>query len=216
MNNEIKISISNIQINNAEYISNICINTNLNPFYSTESDISSVFLLEPDFYIDDIRRIIFNGSISIDNKLDMLGAKVNLSEKQLFMLKRDYVICYGIYELGKRIHLDYLKSNNKQKYLGDVKVSIDVETNPAFIQATLSDAKNCIDTIESLLIDMTSLENMMATFVKGIDNPNNKYSWREWYSAYPIERVPIAAAKVSEHPLRKNSKIGAITRGYYV
>ena len=216
MNNNLELKITNIQIDDSEYSSSVCVNICLNPFYATEEDISSVFLLEPDAYIDEIRRIIFNSSIYIDNKIEMFGQKLNMTEKQIFMIKRDYVICTGIYELGKRIHLDYLKSSNKQKYLGDIKVSLDIENDPSFISATLKDAKDCSNTIESLLNDMTSLRTMMATFVKGSDNPNNKTSWREWYSSYPLQRSPIAAVKVKEDGINRHSKIGHIKGQYYV
>lgn len=216
MNENIKIEFINITADDEPVnLAIVAANVLLDPFYATEEDISSPFLLETSAYIESIRRIIFNGSISIDNLIEMLHLNMNLTDKQLFILKRDYVICYGIYELGKQINLDYLKSQNKSKFLGDVKVSLEVQNDPQFLTMTLKDAKDCLDAITGLLEDMSGSESMINTFVKGECNPNNKVSWREWWTAYPLRTVPMAATKEREYPNKKVSKVGPILGKYY-
>ena len=217
MNEQLTLSFNGIldSEQNPLSIEPVVVNLLLTPFYATESDISSAYLIDGSSYVENIRKIILNGSISIDNLIDMLGLKLNLSDKQLFIMKRDYVICYGIYELGKQINLDYLKSHNKSKFLGDVKVSLEIQNDPTFLTMTLEDAKHCLDSITKLLNDMASSDAMMDTFVKGELNPNNKFSWREWYNSYPLSTAPVAAVKHREYPLNKVSKVGTVLGKYY-
>ncbi len=216
MNENIKIEFQNVLAGDDPVnLTTIYANVLLTPFYATEEDVSSPLLLEPTAYVESIRRIIHTGSISIDNLIEMLRLNINLTDKQLFILKRDYVICYGIYELGKQINLDYLKSQNKSKFLGDVKVSLEIQNDSKFLTMTLEDAKNCLDAITSILRDMSTSDSMMSTFVKGECNPNNKASWREWWTSYPLKAVPMAATKERDYPLKKVSKIGPILGKYY-
>lgn len=168
----------------------------LDPFYATEYDILGVFLEEDGYepYIPRIRKIIFEGSIRVHNILTEAKRKqLGLSVQEAFLIKRQYVICYAIYNFSKIFYRDYLKSVKKSKFLADVKVSLEVEKEPGLIGNIGEDAKKCMEDIMFML----GADMQFMTFVKGQCNANNKVSWRQWFptlgSNYP--RIPVASDK---------------------
>lgn len=178
----------------------------LNPFYAMEQDILVVFIDEHASYLETVRAIIFDSSIYIDDILTLTIQKsLGLTDEQAFRVKRHYVICKSVFMFGKIFFRDYLKSVKKSKFLADIKVSLEIEKEPALIQQLSKDAKDCVDEIENMLGASTGFQ----TFVKGEWNPCNKESHRQWYpgmgNGYP--RVSIGASK-AETFCRKY-KIGA-------
>lgn len=166
----------------------------LTPFYATENDVLLILMEEPTIaYEHKVRELIFNNSIIIDDKL--LGI-IDIPEDQLFRLKRQYVMCLSIYQFCKIFYQDYMKSVKKTKFLGDVKVSLDVEHDPSFIMQMANDAKECFEEIEDIL--MITSGGTMSSFVKGRGNSCNYVSNRQWYPKIrgSNPRVPIAASKV--------------------
>jgi len=167
----------------------------LDPFYCTERDILSIVMEEPsDKYIEWVRELIFNASIRADDVFNTIILKsLELTEEQEFRLKRQYVICLVSYQFYKDFYKDFMKSIKKTKFLGDVKVSLDVEKDPSFIMQVSDDAKECYESIA----DMIGVGAGMNCFVKGRSNPCNYTSERQWYpkldGGHP--NVPIAANK---------------------
>lgn len=169
----------------------------LEPFYATERDILSIVMDEPtQKYIDMVREMIFNSSILADDNLAPESlAKFSLSVEEVFRLKRQYVICLTAYDFYKTFYRDYMKSIKKSKFLGDIRVSLDVEKDPSFIMNVFNDAKECYTSIEvSIGVGLG-----MAIFVKGSNNICNNRSDRQWFPAVngSIPRIPIAASKVT-------------------
>lgn len=167
----------------------------LSPFYATEKDILSIIMDEPSGeYINQVREIIFNSSVMVDDKITpSMISEFGLSSDQIFRLKRQYVICLSAYEFAKGFYRDYLRAIKKSKFLGDVKVSLDVEKDPSFIMQISADAKECFESIESSMAGVG-----MSSFVKGRTNSCSKSSSRQWYPGLGggNPRVPIAASKV--------------------
>jgi len=167
----------------------------LDPFYCTERDILSIVMEEPsDKYIEWARELIFNSSIRADDVFNTIILKAfGLTPEQEFRLKRQYVICLVSYQFYKDFYKDYMKSIKKSKFLGDVKVSLDVEKDPSFVLSIADDAKECYEAIA----DMVGVGTGINSYVKGRSNPCNNTSHREWYpkldGGYPY--VPIAANK---------------------
>jgi len=167
----------------------------LDPFYCTERDILLIVMEEPsDKYIEWVRELIFNASIRADDvfNTEILKA-LGLTPEQEFRLKRQYVICLASYQFYKDFYKDYMRSIKKSKFLGDVKVSLDVEKDPTFIMQISDDAKECYESIA----DIVGVGAGMNSFVKGRSNCCNYTSSRQWYpkldGGHP--NVPIAANK---------------------
>ena len=167
----------------------------LNPFYATENDILSIVMDEPSQeYSTRIREIIFNSSVMADDKITAsMIIESGMTTVQAFRIKRQYVICLSAYEFSKAFYRDYLRSIKKSKFLGDVKVSLDIEKDPSFIMQISADAKECFESIETAM----GVGVGMASFVKGRNNSCGKTSSREWYPniGNGSPRVPIAANK---------------------
>ncbi|MDB4533396.1 hypothetical protein N9242_00890 [Vicingaceae bacterium] len=167
----------------------------LDPFYATERDILSIVMDEPTTkYIDMVREMIFNSSIMANDKItNTMLANNNIDAEQGFRLKRQYVICLTSYDFYKTFYRDYMKSIKKSKFLGDVKVSLDVEKDPSFIVNVFNDAKECYLSIENIL----GVGLGMSTFSKGVNNACNYTSDRQWFPGLNggNPRTPIAANK---------------------
>ena len=169
----------------------------LDPLYCTVRDILSIVMDEPsEKYIEYCRELIFNSSIRADDVFNTLVLKqMALSDEQEFRLKRQYVICLTSYQFYKDFYKDYMRAIKKSKFLGDVKVSLDVEKDPSFVMQIVADAKECFEAIANSV----GVGAGMETFVKGRSNSCNMTSSREWFpkldGGYP--NVPIAANKVT-------------------
>ncbi len=223
MNEQIRLvfkPINNIS-NLVETTGELIVNVLLDPFYCTEADVSAEFL-EPDSfeYIDKIREIIFNGSIAIDNLISLYASEQvgGITPEQLFRIKRDYVICYSVYSLGNIIYLDYLKSSNKSKFLGDVKVTLSFENDPTTIRDKSKAAKDCMDSIERLFQSWGNSFSSMRIFVKGESNSSSKSSSREWWWNMPYQTlsdIPIGATKHINPTTNTLQKIGSVRMSYY-
>ncbi len=199
----------------------VVVNMLLDPFYCVEKDVSTEFLKEESFaYMDEIREIIFNASLEIDNYISMYGlvATTALSAEQLFRIKRDYAICYSIYNLGNRIYLDYLKSSKKEKFLGDVKIALQFENDPSAIKDKSMAAKDCMETIKGLFSTWNDASVMMNIFVKGELNSSSKTSDREWWWNRPYANLvpsPMGGTKYRNPATNTLQKIGSVNISYY-
>ena len=162
----------------------------LDPFYATENDVLIILMEEPTMaQVHTVRELIFNNSIVIDDKL---RAATGIDSEQMFRIKRQYVICASTYQFCKVFYKDYMRSVKKSKFLGDVKVSLDIEHDPSFLLQIAADAKECMEEIEMMS------GSSMSSFVKGRGNSCNYTSNRQWYPKTHGNnpRVPIAASKV--------------------
>ena len=77
----------------------------LNPFYASVHDIELYFDESVEFsevFIEKLSEIIFNKSIYIDSYLKYKNLGM-LNEEDIYMIKRDYVICAAAYEASKHI-----------------------------------------------------------------------------------------------------------------
>ena len=168
----------------------------LSPFYAMEQDVVFIYAEEGEEYYQKVRHIIFEASMRADHLLTPQRiSSFGLSKQESFMLKRNYTICKAVYEFGKIFNRDYLQSVKKSKFLGDVKVSLDIEKDPTLIKQIADDAKHCFKELEG----MFEIGSGMSSFVKGRSNPCNQQSHRQWWpsegSGNP--RVSIAATKAA-------------------
>lgn len=138
----------------------------LSPLFATERDVLSAVLDESSPYYDEMaRNIIFNSSISATDRLsDRAFKRWGLSKENIFRIRRQYTICLSIYNFAKRFNRDYAGSIKKSKFIGDIKVSLDVQGDPTFILAMINDAKECFLSIEK---EINQHGAGMALFVMG-------------------------------------------------
>lgn len=217
-NEHIKITFNSITLadDTAANVSSVECDVILTPMYSTECDVLGMIFLdgEGQQYVPQVRSLIFNASIDIDNLLSLYSMSLNLSDKQMFIIKRDYVNCYAAYQLANLVNIEATKSKSKSKFLGDVKVAFNYEQNPTYLDSLISDAKTCYESIKQMLVDWNASGSMMSIFVKGSENINNNASSREWWRWLPLQEVPLAASK---HQLGCTTHIGKIgaSAAYY-
>ncbi len=220
MNENIVIGFNLIDENNQPVVcDSVIVNVLTDPFYCTEKEVAGEFLKEESFaYYDQIREIIFNGSLEIDSFIELFGISTGLTDQQLFKIKRDYVLCYSIYALGNFIYLDYMKSSRKEKFLGDVKITLEYENDPSAIRSKSEDARECMEGIKRLFESWNSSESMMNIFVKGDLNNSSRSASREWWWNQPYTSIvnsPIAATKALNTKTNTLQKIGSVNTSYY-
>ena len=170
----------------------------LSPFYAMEQDVTCVYADNATEYYPKIRKLIFESSIKVDQLLT--PARITalcLTAEQAFMLKRNYVICRAAYEFGKSFYRDYLKAVKKTKFLGDLKVSLEIEKEPSLIARISDDARECYEELEDMF-GMGYGEGMQS-FVKGSNNICNKRSDRQWWPSdgHGGPRISFAATKAA-------------------
>ena len=219
MNELINISF-NFTENSLPLVAESCsANILINPMYCTESDISAEFLQEDSFqYTDFIRSKIFDGSLEIDNYLSMYGITPNLTPEHLFIIKRDYVLCYCTYHVGSRLYIDYAASSRKEKFLGDIKVTLEIKNDPMVLKGKFEAAKYCMDSIMALFENWQKSKSMIGLFVKGETNSSSKTSSREWWwnmPGMPSISSPVAATKLMNPITHTMQKISSVNVTYY-
>lgn len=170
------------------------VNLGLDPLYATTEDVLERFVDEETHKYSEIaKKFIFEAS----QKADMLFSKAKLSgasTEEIYYLKREYSICYAIYKFAKVFNRDFLTSVKKQKFVADVKVSIDIAKDPSSIREIGKDAESCTKDLESLL-DSSS---QFGLFVKGQNSSKAEDISRRWYpseNGKGLPREPIAASK---------------------
>lgn len=220
MNENLLIKFNILNSNNEPVdIEDINLSLMLSPFYCTEGEISGEFLQqESNAYNEQIREAIFNGSLEIDTYLELIAPSFQSKPELLFKIKRDYVLCYAIYGIGNLIYLDYLKSTRKEKFLGDVKITLEYENDPTAIRDKSQSALDCMNAIKSLFNSWSGSDSMMNIFVKGQYNSSSKTSDREWWYNAPYENpvsVPIAGTKLINNRTKTLQKIGSLNASYY-
>jgi hypothetical protein len=152
----------------------------LNPFYATEKDVLNNIIEDPsNKQIIQVKEIIFNNSILADEQISSGMLKpLGLTDQEIFMLKRRFVICSSTWEFVKSVYSTYLSSIKKSKSLADMQVSLDIQNDPSIIKSIIEDAKKCKNDILSMI--NTSSGTGFQSFVKGSKNPCNKRYGRGW------------------------------------
>lgn len=219
MNELINIQFNFIKDSIPVVIDNCYANVLITPMYCTESDVALEFLQEdsPE-YSEFIRQKIFHGSLEIDKYIEMYGINVNLKPELLFMIKRDYVLCYCTYHVGSRLYIDYAASSKKEKFLGDIKVTLEIKNDPMVLKGKFEAAKYCMDSIMALFENWQKSKSMIGLFVKGETNSSSKTSSREWWwnmPGMPSISSPVAATKLMNPITHTMQKISSVNVTYY-
>ena len=182
----------------------------LKPFYATEDDIISVFMQDKEKYWDMTRKIIFNAQVKADFFLRNFAFDYSkVTEAQIFQLKRDYVICNQVYQFAKQFNADFLKSVNKTKMLGDLKVTVGMHKAGNGANIIMQDAQACVDELEQTfdLLRIGGGGTMLKGFNKNGANGGAFKPGRQWWPGEPQEPMVSIATRHYQH-LGKFYKIG--------
>lgn len=169
----------------------------LSPVYATPGDILLYFSESRDESTEEaiskLEELIFNSSVYIDS---YLGRKRidKLTPEELFIIKREYVICDVTNKFGNLLNRDLLSSSKVVKTLGDFSVTRDLKFNRGLLTSLLNDAKDCARDVLKALDDLVS--PLAMGFVKGINRDSNRRADRLWWHPDGINPVPIGANKV--------------------
>ena len=168
----------------------------LNPFYASIHDIELAMPVDAVEFSEEfslkVAEFIFNKSIWIE--LYLKRKHIKLSEEEMYAIKRDYVICAVLAQIGTILYGAILKGQSVKKVLGDFEVdrSSDFDTDNALKFA--KDAEDCVKEIISALDEMAKL--MAQSFSLGSWNCNNRHADRLWHHPKFLSRMPIAANKL--------------------
>lgn len=147
----------------------------LTPYYAIEEDVLPLFDLDVSSdKLPVIRSLLFNNSIKVYNLTTRLETIKLFSDKELFMLRRDYTICLTTNDLAKKYLAEASKEVNKKKSLGDFSVSIGVKNDVAGLyKKVFEDSSSCIADIMAMIAEAEADLIMPSLFVSGQYNPNN-------------------------------------------
>lgn len=200
MNNRIKIYGFKVDfedgssVNVAESTSEI----SLSPFYASIRDIELNVPAEKVSFTEqfskDVSEIIFNKSIWIDNYIRR--KKIRLTDEELYMIKRDFVICSVLAGVANKLYGTLLKGQSVKKVLGDFEVQRDSTFDVSSALRFAKESKECADDVLAAIEDASKL--LATGFVKGKWNCSNRVSNREWHHPNYRSIMPIAADKFLE------------------
>ena len=177
----LKIPLVNILDSSIKKILKISTQLLLSPFYAVESDILSSFNAVDDKHLPSLRKSLFNHSLSVYRLTKFLELNGMLSSEDLFLLRRDFVICLATHDLSKSVLKDLGTNLSRSKRLGDFSVATTSKGDSGIILRILNDSQNCIDEMKDLIKDLELSSILPATFVKGRYNPRTKQSSRLWW-----------------------------------
>ncbi len=153
----------------------------LAPLYALESDVVTSFNELHDKHLPSLRMFLFNNSLTVFRLTKFLDSKNVMSKEDIFLLRRDLVICMTTHDLSKTVSKDLASQLSRSKRLGDFSVSTSTKGDSGVILRLMTDSKGCIDEIKDLIKDLELSSMLPATFVKGRYNPKTKESNRLWW-----------------------------------
>lgn len=179
----------------------------LNPFYASIHDIELSMPIDAvkfdEAFSIRVAEIIFNKSIWIE--LYLKRKHIKLSEEELYAVKRDYVICAVLAQIGTILYGAILKGQSVKKVLGDFEVDRSTDFNTENALKFAKDAEDCVKEVISAIDEMSKL--MAQNFSLGSLNCSNRRADRLWHHPKFLSRMPIAANKIQWHDGR-NYKTG--------
>ena len=161
----------------------------LQPLYALESDVISPFTDLKDSHFPWIRKLLFNNSLTVYRLTHFLEKTKLISTEDLFLLRRDFVICLVTNDMAKQMNKDLASQISRAKSLGDFSVSTSKKGDSSVLLQILSDSSNCISEMKSLIIDLEQSTVVPVSFVKGRYNPRTQKKGRLWWHSGLPERI---------------------------
>lgn len=200
MNNRIKIYGFKVNFKDGSSVNVVesASEISLSPFYASIRDIELNVPAENvsfnEQFSKDVSEIIFNKSIWIDNYIRR--KKLRLTDEELYMIKRDFVICSVLAGVANKLYGTLLKGQSVKKVLGDFEVQRDSTFDVSSALKFANESKGCADDVLAAIDEASTL--LAVGFVKGKWNCSNRVSNREWHHPNYRSIMPVAADKLLE------------------
>ena len=183
MNIDFKLKLPLKKIDDPSSTMNILVTTHLflTPFYALESDVITPFSNVTDEHLPWIRKILFNASLSVKRLTKVLEVISTINNEDLFLLRRDFVICLVTNEMAKQFNKDLAASLSRSKTLGDFSVSTATKGDSSVIMQILNDSNACIAEMKQIINDLEQSTITPTGFVKGRYNVRTHNNDRLWW-----------------------------------
>lgn len=168
----------------------------LSPLYALESDVISPFTSLEDSQFPWIRKLLFNASLTVYRLTKSLESISIISEEDLFLLRRDFVICIVTNEIAKQMNKDLAATLSRSKSLGDFSVSTSTKGDHSVLLQIIKDSNACVEEMKQAISDLEQTSILPTSFVKGRYHPRTKKASRLWWhSGLPVNVIDGYASK---------------------
>lgn len=217
MNIDFKLKLPLISIEDPTKKNSINIYSHLmlKPLYALESDVISSFSNLEDKDLPWVRKLLFNSSLTVYRLTKPLEGLSIISKEDLFLLRRDFVICIVTNEIAKQSNKDLAASISRAKTLGDFSVSTSKKGDSAVLLQIIKDSSDCIDEMKDLINDLEQSTILPRSFVKGRYNPRTRVTGRLWWHSELSERVVDGFASKKYYKNNTGYKAGTFNLDYY-
>lgn len=198
MNIDFKLKLPLVNKEDVSDTSLLLISTQLllSPLYALESDVISPFSGLEDSQFPWIRKLLFNASLTVYRLTKSLESISIISQEDLFMLRRDFVICIVTNEIAKQMNKDLAATLSRSKSLGDFSVSTSTKGDHSVLLQIIKDSNACVEEMKQAISDLEQTSILPTSFVKGRYNPRTVKSSRLWWhSELPVNVVDGYASK---------------------
>ena len=198
MNIDFKLKLPLVNKEDVSDTSLLLISTQLllSPLYALESDVISPFSGLEDSQFPWIRKLLFNASLTVYRLTKPLESISIISQEDLFMLRRDFVICIVTNEIAKQMNKDLAATLSRSKSLGDFSVSTSTKGDHSVLLQIIKDSNACVEEMKQAISDLEQTSILPTSFVKGRYNPRTVKSSRLWWhSELPVNVVDGYASK---------------------
>lgn len=177
---KLKLPLINEETSETSFL-NVSAQLMLKPLYALESDVISPFETLDEKSFPWIRKLLFNASLTVYRLTKFLENTNIISKDDLFLLRRDFVICIVTNEMSKQLNKDLAASLSRSKTLGDFSVSTSKKGDSSVLLQLIRDSSDCIAEMKQTIEDLQQSSILPATFVKGQYNPRTKLIGRLWW-----------------------------------
>lgn len=153
----------------------------LNPLYALESDVISPFTNIQDEHFPWIRQLLFNASLRVLRLTKTIEKLPVMSSEDLFLLRRDFVICIVTNDMAKQMNKDLASQISRSKSLGDFSVSTSKRGDSAVLLQIIKDSSDCMEEMQLTINDLEQSMVLPSSFVKGRYNPKTHKPARLWW-----------------------------------
>lgn len=183
MNIDFKLKLPLVNKEDASITTTLLISTQLllSPLYALESDVISPFTNIEDDQFPWIRKLLFNSSLTVYRLTKSLENISVISKEDLFLLRRDFVICMVTNDIAKQMNKDLAASISRSKSLGDFSVSVSNKGDNTVLLQIIRDSSACIEEMKQTINDIEQSTILPKSFVKGRYNPRSSQSNRLWW-----------------------------------
>lgn len=168
----------------------------LSPLYALESDVISPFTGIEDSQFPWVRKLLFNASLTVYRLTKFLENINIITKEDLFLLRRDFVICMVTNEVAKQMNKDLAATLSRSKSLGDFSVSTSTKGDHSVLLQMIKDSNDCVEEMKRTISELEQSTILPKSFVKGRYNPRTLRSDRLWWNSdLPVNIIDGHASK---------------------